>query len=229
VFNSTARSQTVTGLINGTTYTFQVVALNAVGASPVSATAPIEVGTPTAPAWPSAKPGNASAIVSWQAAAANGSPVTGYTITPYLGSAALPPQVFDSTATSQVVTGLTNGLSYTFRIVATNAVGSGPYATAGSVVVGTPSAIAKPTAVAGAASATVTWVAPADNGSAITGYKVTPYKAGAAQAVQVFDASTTSRTITGLIPGSSYTFTVIAVNARGSSAASPASSAVTPT
>lgn len=229
VFNSTARSQTVTGLVNGTTYTFQVVALNAVGASPVSATAPIEVGTPTAPAWPSAKPGNASAIVSWLAAAANGSPVTGYTITPYLGSAALPPQVFDSTATSQVVTGLTNGLSYTFRIVATNAVGSGPYATAGSVVVGTPSAIAKPTAAAGAASATVTWVAPADNGSAITGYKVTPYKAGAAQAVQVFDASTTSRTITGLIPGSSYTFTVIAVNARGSSAASPASSAVTPT
>jgi titin len=228
-FASTATSQVVTGLTNGTTYTFQVKATNAWGDSPISTSAAIKVGTPTAPAWPSVKPGNGAATVSWQAPAANGSPVTGYTITPYLGSAALPPQVFNSTATTQVVTGLTNGLSYTFRIAATNAVGTGPYATTAAVVVGTPSAVAKPSAVAGAGSATVTWVAPADNGSAITGYKVTPYKAGVAQAVQTFDASTTSRSITGLTPGSSYTFTVIAVNARGSSTASPASSAVVPT
>jgi hypothetical protein len=83
--------------------------------------------------------------------------------------------------------------------------------------------------VAGAGQVTVNWVAPADNGSPITNYIVTPIKNGAIQASQAFDASTTSRVIMGLTPGASYTFTVTAVNAVGQSAASPASSAAVPT
>ena len=85
-----------------------------------------------------------------------------------------------------------------------------------------------PTATAGITSATVTWTAPASNGSTITGYTVTPSKAGVAQTPVSFDASTTTRTLTSLTAGSSYTFTVTAVNAVGTGAASPASNAVTP-
>ncbi|GAA0385969.1 hypothetical protein Acor_26600 [Acrocarpospora corrugata] len=87
---------------------------------------------------------------------------------------------------------------------------------------------AAPTATAGVTSATVTWTAPASHGSAITGYVVTHYLGGVAQAPQPFDASTTTRTLTGLTAGGSYTFTVAATNALGTSAASAQSNAVVP-
>ena len=220
----------MTGLSNGTTYTFRVAAVNAIGTGLTSTTpTAIKVGTPTAPAFPSAKPGDASATVSWIGSVANGSPITGYVITPMVGTVAKPSQTFAGTATTQTVTGLTNGTTYTFRISAINAIGTGPYATSTSVKVGVPATPAKPTVAAGAGSVTVTWVAPAANASAITGYIVTPSKGGVAQAPQSFDASTTSRVISGLTAGSSYTFTVVAVNAIGSSAASPASAAAVPT
>jgi bacillolysin len=229
-FASTATTQILVGLTNGTTYSFRVAAVNAVGTGPQDATwTPIRVGTPTSPNWPSVKPGDSSAVVSWQAPAANGSPITGYVITPLVGTTVLAPQTFASTATTQTVTGLTNGTTYTFRVAAINAVGTGPYTTVGPLKAGVPSAPAKPSAVAGPTSATVTWVAPAANGSAITGYLVTPIKAGVAQAAVPFDASATSRTIGGLTAGSSYTFTVTVLNAVGTGAASPASSAVVPT
>ena len=69
--------------------------------------------------------GNASASVSWVAPADNGSPITGYVVTPYVGTAAQPATTFASTATTQVVTGLTNGTTYTFRVAAKNAIGTG--------------------------------------------------------------------------------------------------------
>jgi hypothetical protein len=83
-----------------------------------------------------------------------------------------------------------------------------------TVKVGTPTAPLV-TATAGAGKATVTWSAPANNGSAITSYTVTPVKAGVAQAPITYDTSTLTRTITGLTPGSAYVFRVSATNARG--------------
>ncbi|MGH2852818.1 MAG: fibronectin type III domain-containing protein, partial [Solirubrobacteraceae bacterium] len=81
-------SATVTGLTNGTAYTFVVTATNAVGTGPASAASnTVTPSAPTAPSKPTgltAKPGNASATVSWTAPAADGSPITSYTITPYV-------------------------------------------------------------------------------------------------------------------------------------------------
>ncbi len=91
-----------------------------------------------------------------------------------------------------------------------------------------PAAPTAPTATAGAGSATVTWTAPSSNNSTITGYVVTPYLNGVAQTPVNYDASTTTRTLTGLTTGASYTFTVAAVNAVGTGTASPLSNAVTP-
>jgi hypothetical protein len=79
-------------------------------------------------------------------------------------------------------------------------------------------------AVAGNGQATVSWTAPADNASSITGYTVTASPADA-----VVSTSGTSTTVTGLINDESYTFVVTATNAIGTSAASVASTAVTPT
>ena len=229
-FASTATTQAVAGLTNGTAYTFTVAAVNARGTGAASAkSGAVTVGTPSAPATASGTPGNATATVTFAAAANNGAAITGYQITPMIGSTPQTPQLFAGTGTTRTVTGLTNGTTYTFVVAAVNSRGTGPSITTGSVLVGGPSQPPLITAVAGNDSATVTWTAPANNGSAITGYIVTPIKAGVAQAPITFSASPLSRTISGLTQGASYTFRVAAVNARGTGPTSAVSNAVTPT
>jgi len=55
-------------------------------------------------------------------------------ITPYVGSVAQAPQTFSSTATSQVITGLTTGTTYTFKVAAINGVGTGLVSSASAAV-----------------------------------------------------------------------------------------------
>jgi hypothetical protein len=75
--------------------------------------------------------------VSWTAPADNGGiPITGYTITPYIGSTAQTPvQVNSGSATSALLTGLTNGIGYTFTVIATDSQGNSPPSAASAVVV----------------------------------------------------------------------------------------------
>ena len=80
-----------------------------------------------------------------------------------------------------------------------------------------PTAPAAPTGVhatAGDSQATVTWTAPNDGGSPITGYAVYSQPSGAATPAA---AGATSATITGLTDGQPYFFTVVATNTVGDS------------
>ena len=87
-----------------------------------------------------------------------------------------------------------------------------------------PGAPANVSAVAGNGQAVVTFTAPADNGgSAITGYEVT---ASPGNISMIGGASPI--TLTGLTNGTSYTFTVKAINDAGRSAASAESNTVIP-
>ena len=81
------------------------------------------------------------------------------------------------------------------------------------------------TATAGDAEATVTFTPPAnDGGSAITGYTATSSPGGLTAT-----GAGSPLTVTGLTNDTAYTFTVVATNANGNSAASAASNSVTPT
>ena len=53
-------------------------------------------------------------------------PLTGDLVTPYIGPTAQTTQTFNSTATTETVTGLTAGSTYTFTAQAINANGAGP-------------------------------------------------------------------------------------------------------
>ncbi len=84
-------------------------------------------------------------------------------------------------------------------------------------------------AVAGDGRAMVSWTGPVDDGgSPVTGYVVTPIVGGVAQTPRPFASTATSQTITGLANGTTYAFTVAAVNAIGTGADSDPSSPVTP-
>jgi hypothetical protein len=82
-----------------------------------------------------AKPGKGRATIHWLAPNANGSAITGYTITPYHHGSKLAPHVFKSTATQQTITGLTAGSGWTFVVAATNGRGTGPASSASKSVV----------------------------------------------------------------------------------------------
>jgi hypothetical protein len=90
-----------------------------------------------------------------------------------------------------------------------------------------PATPAAPSVFAGDGSLTVTWVAPANGGAAITGYDLQPF-AGATGGTVKSVGAVLSTTITGLTNGTAYTVKLRAKNAVGNSAYSAASAAATP-
>ena len=218
---------TVNGLTNGTSYTFTVTAHNVAGdgaaSAPSAAVTPRTVpGSPTAV---SAAAGNAQATVSFGAPASDGgASVTSYTVTSS-------PDGKKATGTTSplVVTGLTNGVSYTFTVTAHNVAGDGgPSAPSNAIVPGTtavaPGAPTNVAATAGNAQAWVTFTPPAsDGGAAITSYTVTASPGG-----QTASGSAAPILVTGLTNGQSYTFTVKASNSAGPGPSSSPSAAVEP-
>lgn len=123
--------------------------------------------------------------------------------------------------------GLTNGTPYTFKVTATNAIGTSSESLASTAA--TPSTIPNaPTGVTkamGDGQATVSFLAPTNTGgSAVLSYTVTSSPGNFTCTV---NAPATSCNVTGLTNGTSYTFTVKATNKNGDSLASSASTAGT--
>ncbi len=136
-----------------------------------------------------------------------------------------------SSATSYTVTGLTSSSGYTFEVAAINGVGTGPWSAASGTVVPEldPGAPVGLIAVAGDASATLSWQPPADSGGSITGYRVEA-EVGATTIILNENTGTTATTYeaTGLVNGASYRFQVAAINGVGPGPFSALSNAVIP-
>src|SRR4029079_10750140 len=197
----------------------------------------VPASVPDAPTGVSAVAGDASATVRFSAAGSDGgSAISGYTVTAV--DATTPGnggQVVSGGGSPLVVSGLTNGDVYSFTVTATNGVGTGPASAPSNSV--TPSAPASvpgaPTgvsAVAGDASATVSFSAPgSDGGSAISGYTVTAVDATTpGNGGQVVSGGGSPLVVSGLTNGDVYSFTVTATNGVGTGPASAPSNSVTP-
>ena len=225
---------TVTGLTNGTEYTFKLRAVNLSGAGAASLEA-----TAT-PLWPApdnlaAAPGDGQVTLTWDR---GDSGITRYKVsTTYTSTGGTYSNTVLSAGsgdqTTLLIPGLTNRTDYTFTVQAVDTSGDD------TVIIGRPSSVtatpvpvpAAPnlSATAGNGQAVLTWDDP--NDSSITKYQVrskvkdsddSTYTAWANIAVTDPAAPPTGYTVTDLTNGTEYTFKLRAVNGTGNGVASTA-------
>jgi hypothetical protein len=224
---------TVTGLNPGTNYTFTVTATNADGTSGPSSPSNEITTDATAPDAPTigtaTKTGTTTATIAFLPPVSNGGrAVTVYTAT------SLPSGVTATGTSSPItLTGLTSATAYTFTVTATNSVGtSSPSQASNSVTTDyiNPNSPGQPTigtaTKTGATTATVAYTAPASNGGyAITSYTAVSTPGGITGTLSQAGSGTIS--VTGLTPGTDYTFIVFATNSQGAGINSSTSNTIT--
>ncbi len=217
----TGHSTVILGLVNGQLPSFTVSAHNLAGNSSRSnaaASTPSPALTvPGAPVGVMATPGNSRVSLNWTAPASNGGASVDYYVVYQDGV-----DVAHPASSSTIITGLSNGQSYTFIVAAHNSVGMGPQSDPVSALLltipGTPIGL---TATPGNGQVSLSWSAPLTNGGAAIDYYVV-YRNG----TDVAHSASTSSIVTGLTNGVSYGFNVASHNSVG---IGPMSSQVTAT
>jgi len=135
-FGVSSFTTTLSSLTPNTVYYFRAYAANSVGTSTgvITSTTTLPWTVPSAPISVSATPGNQSATVSFTPGSNGGS-----SIIYYLASSTPGNIIATSTGSPIIMTGLTNGTSYTFQVYAVNVFGTSTPSSASSAV--TPSNI----------------------------------------------------------------------------------------
>lgn len=215
--NATSTSTTITGLNNGTTYTFTVIAVNTIGNSSGANSNSVTPKTiPDPPTGVNATAGNGSATINWSPPGNNGgSAIIDYYISYSGGNQS-------TSGTSITINGLPNGSPYSFTVFARNQIGNSSGVTSNTVTPLTPVSPPGPpqnvNATGGDGTANITWSAPSSNGgAAIDYYTVNGSNVG----------NVNSYNATGLSNGTSYTFSIAAHNSAGLGSSSNSNS-VTP-
>lgn len=183
------------------------------------------VGAPGAPQTPAVGAVSLDGLtLSWGAPADPGSsPITSYLVA---RSGTGQTWTLPASARSHAFTGLLAGTSYGLSVRAVNAVGAGPAATVSGLTLTPPPVVNPPDAPAlltvrpGDGSATAGWTVPQNNGSPITGYTVIARAPGLTTRTLAVPPSVTTAAITGLANKITWSITVTATSALGTSAES---------
>lgn len=211
--STTATTCTFTDLVANTTYQISVVAFSVYGESQPVSIERLFVGR-SAPATPGnvlVVGGDGRATISWGAPFDGGSPIIEYKVTASPGGRTCT----TSMTLRCTISRLMNGTSYTFSVVARNAVGSSdPGVSVPTLIAVPPSAPTRLSAKAlSSTSVRVSWLPPRSNGGvAITGYQIR-YSTNGGRNWTEWASTRSPSTVTDLPPGTVVIFNVRAVNA----------------
>lgn len=210
----------ISGLTAGVTYTVTASATNGLSTSTLSAQFLASLTAPGQPTIPSVVVGNGSATVSVAPDPSSGVGIpSSYLVTATTSAGATHTCTVTNPDRSCVMSGLTNGLQYTFTTVATNAYGSSPTSSAVVAVVDSMPIPLEPTVVVGTGGVTVSVSSDPSGGSAQS-YTVYIEPGGHSCAV-ASPATQPSCFVT--LPGTGlFTVTTTATNTLFASGASPA-------
>lgn len=209
---------------NGSTIHYRVAAVNDLGTGEFSGSVAVLIGTPDAPSDVAVSTvGDGQATLTWVAPAADG----GSAITDYLVATSTDGGTtwvtYDEGVLAEVgavVTGLTNGVTHSFRVATVTGVGTSPWSSVIGGVPGRPSVVVDLTATSGDGLVTLAWTAPAaDGGSAVTDYLV-EFSTDDGTTWVTFDDGVSvdaGAVVGGLANGTSYRLRVAAVSAIGTS------------
>lgn len=207
---------------NGVTYFYQVTAVNDVGEGPPSDEASATPATvPGAPQNPRAFPGDRRVTIQWSGPESDGgAPVTNYRI--YRGTTPGSTTLLETveSVTSYSDEGLTNDVTYYYRVSAVNRVDEGPPSVEVSATpTPEPTAPDEPqslVAAPGDSSVSLTWLPPAGNGgSPVLSYNV--YRGWRPDHLDILAPGGTAHSLWdgGVMNGETYYYAVAAVNAVG--------------
>ena len=192
----------------------RVIMVTAGAAFALSAAAAYAAPTPPPPSSPrnlKATAGDSQVTLSWSPPS-TGAPITTYEV---ITAPADVPQKYTS-STSLLVTGLTNGTTYSFAVRAANASGYGPSARTTAIPhVIPPSAPTNLAATSGpgASQITLSWTPPTSNGSSPTIDHYTVISSPGGGSAQT-DGQTTTYVASNIADNVTYTFTVSATNSK---------------
>ena len=217
---------TVSSLVLGTTYSFEVFAVNAVGTGSGSNVVAATLNAlPVAPTGLVATPGAQSLAVSWNAASDPvGGVVTGYKVEYSSDGSSWTVAAARNVVTSMTIGSLVPGTNYYVRVSTVATTGtSTPSASILKMPINTPGVALSLVTTTGNGSVQLTWAAP--SGAVLS--EVTAYSVSWCQgtcgvgavwtvAATVILPATLSATVSGLVNGAIYHFEVRAINAVGS-------------
>ena len=225
---------TDTGLTNGQTYYYKIIAVNSgVQSAPSNEASAMPASVPYPPQNLQGFSGNSQVSLSWSSPSNNnGSPIINYNVYRGFesGKESLLVKIGNVTTYNDNTTGATNGGTYFYKVTALNSVGESSPSNEISVV--TPS-VAAPDTPTGLTATTISssqidlsW----SSSGSVTGFKIErSNNTGTTWATIVSntDSTVTAYNDTGLTPSTTYTYRVSTINSVGTSSPSNTASATT--
>ena len=206
---------TISPLSSGTIYQVKVSASNSIGSSLYSSEIKVstQVGIPSAPESLTSIAGPTMVQLNWNPPANNpGGPISNYVVEQKQGTAWV--TVANPTATTALVSGLTTGVDYSFRVFSQNSAGKSTATASISARTNTTNIPAPQNVVVSnttATGATVSWDSITSPGAmAVTSYLVTATPTAGGPAL-TFAANSNSLVVNSLVSNTSYSITVAAL------------------